>query len=41
MKRTLGTVMLFIMLILTVAALTQIDIQDTSALKPAASSKAN
>lgn len=34
MKRTLGTLVLFVLLILTVVALTQIDTSNTSALKP-------
>lgn len=32
MKRTIGTVVLFILLILTIAALTQLDSKNTSAL---------
>ena len=33
MKRTVGTFVLFILLILTVVALTQVDTKNTSALK--------
>jgi hypothetical protein len=34
MKRTISTIVLFVLLILTVVALTQIDTGETSALQP-------
>jgi hypothetical protein len=33
-KRSLGTIVLFVLLVLTVVALTQLDAKDTSAFKP-------
>ena len=40
MKRTLGTLVLFVLLILTVVALTQLDVTDTSALNDRTASHA-